>query len=45
MRILGHSWRETLVSDQEFWLAVKKRAEKLYEKDTGREAPKWFATE
>ena len=41
----GGRWRETLVSDQEFWLAVKKRAEKLYEKDTGREAPKWFATE
>lgn len=41
----GSCWRETLINDRAFWISVKSRAEKLYEKDMGREAPQWFATE
>ena len=41
----GSSWRTALVKDRDFWVSVRHRAEKLYEKDMGREAPKWFAAE
>lgn len=38
----GKSWRRTLSEDRAFWLAVRRRAETLYEKDMGREAPYWI---
>ncbi|MBB11198.1 MAG: lipopolysaccharide core heptose(I) kinase RfaP [Alcanivorax sp.] len=41
----GVAWRETMINDHQFWSAVKVRAEKLYRKDMGREAPKWFVKE
>ena len=41
----GVSWRETMINDYWFWSAVQVRAEKLYKKDMGREAPKWFVKE
>ena len=39
---MGKSWRQTLEEDSRFWLAVRKRAEALYLKDKGREAPRWI---
>tara|TARA_B100000676_G_scaffold115328_1_gene114774 strand:- start:118 stop:942 length:825 start_codon:yes stop_codon:yes gene_type:complete len=38
----GKSWRRTLSEDRSFWLAVRRRAETLYQKDMGREAPRWI---
>lgn len=36
------AWRTTLEEDRRFWLAVLRRANKLYLKDHKRQAPKWF---
>lgn len=39
---MGKTWRKTLEEDLGFWLAVRKRAESLYLKDKGQEAPRWI---
>lgn len=41
----NRSLRETLVRDHAFWSAVLERAERLYERDMGKEAPRWFMKE
>jgi heptose I phosphotransferase len=38
----GKNWREALQEERPFWLAVRKRAESLYLKDKGKEAPRWI---
>lgn len=38
----GKPLSQTLREDQGFWYAVKRRAESLYRKDMGREAPEWL---